>query len=203
MNQEFIQQVKDTVKDALREVHTAIPGKIESFDPNTGLATVLPSMKYKCPDGTMLDYPHITGVPVLFPQGAGQGVTVAFPVKAGDSCLIIAAEQSIDFWMYGKETDTDLAHDLTNAICIPGLFAKANAAVKRACEIGGVVVDAGGTSLVVQKGSVAVNGSLTVSGSLSVGGSITAKGGVSGGGVSLGGHTHTDSEGGRTSAPNT
>ena len=47
MMQEFVQEVTDTVKDTLKGVHTAIPGSIVSFDPGTGLATVLPTMKYQ------------------------------------------------------------------------------------------------------------------------------------------------------------
>ena len=105
-----------------------------SFDPGTGLATVLPTMKFKKPDGTTVDFPQVTGVPVVFPQSMGQQATIAYPVKAGDGCLIIVAEQSIDYWLYGQETDTDLDFDLTNSICIPGLFAKANPVMAEACN---------------------------------------------------------------------
>ena len=35
-------------------------------------STVLPSMKIKKPNGEMLDYPQITGVPVVFPQSSAQ-----------------------------------------------------------------------------------------------------------------------------------
>ena len=83
MMQEFVQEVTDTVKDTLKGVHTAIPGSIVSFDPGTGLATVLPTMKFKKPDGTTVDFPPGHRVPVVFPQSMGQQATIAYPVKAG------------------------------------------------------------------------------------------------------------------------
>lgn len=82
MMQEFVQEVTETVKDTLKGVHTALPGSIVSFDPGTGLATVLPTMKFKKPDGTTVDFPQVTGVPVVFPQSMGQQATIAYPVKA-------------------------------------------------------------------------------------------------------------------------
>lgn len=175
MMQEFVEAIKKTVKKEIAEIHTAIPGKIVSFDSSTGLATVLPTMKFKKPDGTMINYPQITGVPVLFQQGAGQGVTIAFPVKAGDGCLIIIAEQSIDYWMYGQETETDLMFDLTNAICIPGLFAKANKTVTEACADNALILNADVTKIKVSKKGVSITApTVSISGNLRVDGNITA-----------------------------
>ena len=72
MMQEFVQQISDTVKRGIRGIHTAMPGKVLAFDPGKCVATVQPAMKYKKPDGKTIDFPQITGVPVVFPQGAGQ-----------------------------------------------------------------------------------------------------------------------------------
>ena len=107
MLQEFVQAIDDSIKKGVRGIHTAMPGKILVYDADKGLATVKPTMKFKKPDGDTVDYAQITGVPVVFQQGMGQEATVAFPVKPGDGCLIIIAEQSIDYWLYGQETETD------------------------------------------------------------------------------------------------
>ena len=151
MMQEFVQAIDDSIKKGVRGIHTAMPGVILSYDAGKGLATVQPTMKFKKPDGDTVDYAQITGVPVVFQQGMNQEATVAFPVKPGDGCLIIIAEQSIDYWLYGQETETDLAFDLTNAICIPGLFTKANSVVKAACDQNAVIADVSGTRLTIKK----------------------------------------------------
>lgn len=157
MMQEFVQAVTQTIRDNLKGVHTAIPGKILDFDAEKGLATVLPAMKFKKPDGKKIDFPQITGVPIVFPQSMNQAATVAYPIKPGDGCLIIVAEQSIDYWMYGQETDTDLGFDLTNAICIPGLFKDPSDVMKEACEKNAIIVDLKGTKVTVHNEYVRVD----------------------------------------------
>ena len=167
MMQEFVQEIQNTVQRGLRGIHTAMPGQIVSFDAAKGIATVKPAMKFKKPDGKTMDFPQVTGVPVVFPQGNAQGATVAFPVKPGDSCLLVVAEQSLDYWQYGQETSTDLAFDMTNAICIPGLFAQGNPVVADACAQNAVIVDVKGGSVTISAPEVTVEGNLTVTGSLS------------------------------------
>ena len=46
--------------------------------------------------------------------------------------------------------ETDLAFDLTNAICIPGLFAPANSVVAEACEQDAIIADVSGTRLTIK-----------------------------------------------------
>ena len=177
MLQEFLEQIQKLIDTRINEVHTTMPGKIVSFDTATGLATVLPTMRFKMKDGSTVPYPQITGVPVLFPQGNGQRATIAYPVKPGDGCLILIAEHSIEYWLYGQETDTDLSFDLTDAICIPGLFRAANSVVKRACEENAVIVAVNDTEVVVEKNRVKVNASdIVLNGNVQVNGSITATG---------------------------
>jgi len=203
MLQEFVQEINNLIKKNIRGVHTAVPGKIVSFDPATCLATVLPEMKFKKPDGSTMAYPQITGVPVVFLQTMNQQATVAFPIKAGDGCLIIVSEQSIDYWMYGQETDTDLAFDLTNAICIPGLFVKPNPVVKDACDNNAIIVDVKETRITVKKDLVQIDSKkVKINGDIEVDGSITAtKDIIASSRVSLTKHTHTGDSGGSTSSP--
>ena len=159
MMQEFVQTIKDTVNEMLGDIHTAIPGRIESVDLETGLASVMPVMKKKLRNGQTMDYPLITGVPIVFPQGAGQSVSIVFPVNQGDTCLLVISEQALDYWLFGRETGTDLPFDITNAICIPGLFQRAPEALASANSQNSVVVT----------GNVIINGSLNVSGAISAG----------------------------------
>lgn len=202
MIQEFVQEIQNSIQKGLRGIHTAMPGTISSFDAAKGVATVQPAMKFKKPDGKTMDFPQLTGVPVVFPQGASQNVTIAYPVKAGDGCLIVIAEQSIDYWQYGQETKTDLAFDMSNAICIPGLFAKGNASMEEACSQDAVVLNAQGSKVVVKGGEVTITAAkVTINGNVEVNGSIKSTGDTEASGISVAHHTHTGDSGGQTSSP--
>lgn len=165
MLQEFVQRVIEIAQEAADGVHTAFPGKIVSFDPAKGLASVQPILKFKTPSGESLEYPQIHGVPVVFPQGSGQHAVIAFPVEAGDYCLCIVSEQALDLWMYGQETETDLRHDLTNAVCIPGMFMQ-SPVVQEACEDKAIILDVKGTRVKVSDGEIVLDGNVTVTGTL-------------------------------------
>lgn len=172
MMQEFVEAVKNTVKKELTGIHTAVPGRIISYNSDTGLATVLPIMKYRLPNGTSIDYPKVTDVPVLFPRT--KTASIAVPVNQGDGCLLIFAENTTDYWLYGQETATSLPFDLSNAICIPGLYSSANAAMKQACEEQAIVIDNGGVKAIVKQDAiklvapeVTIDGNLVVTGTVS------------------------------------
>lgn len=163
---EFVEQVKQTVESMLAQVHTCAPGKIVSFDPVSCQATVLPAMKIKRPNGELLEYPQITGVPVLFPQSSAQGTTIAYPVKAGDGCLVLFSEQALDQFLYQRDTGTDLRFDLSNAVEIVGIFAKGNSAMKKACANGSIVIQNRSVSVEISPGGVNIVGNVTIVGDL-------------------------------------
>ena len=179
MVQEFVQQIHDSVEKQLNCIHTAIPGEIIAFDAVKGLATVKPVMKYRKPDGTAMDYPAVYGVPVVIPQSISQKATIAFPIEKGDGCLLVFAEKSLDLWMYGQETDTDLHFDLSDAICIPGLFNKPNAILKEACEKKAVIVDVSGTKATVKSGAVQIDAQkISLNGNVEIKGDLKVSGGT-------------------------
>lgn len=178
MMQEFVQQVTDTAKGIMEGMHTAIPGVVVSFDVSTCMATIQPKMKFRKPDGSTIDYPNISGVPVVIPQSAGQNATVAFPIKAGDSGLIIAAEQSLDYWMYEQETSTNLHFDLTNGVFIPGLFNKPNKVLAEATNSNAVIIDVNGTRATVMSGLVKIDAAaIQLNGNVTIQGNLTTSGG--------------------------
>jgi len=223
MMQEFVQGVKDTARKTVEGIHTAVPAVIESYDPESGKAVVQPKAKYKKPDGKTIDYPSISGVPVVFPQS--KNVTIAFPIKPGDGCLLIFSETAIDYWLYGKETATDLKFDLSSAIAIPNIAVTGDETMVEACSDDAVVIIAGNTKMKVYPGGVDIigrvnivgnvnitgnvdttgnhniNGNINGGGNISNTGAITATGEVTGNGVALSTHTHTTGDG-ATSAPN-
>lgn len=110
------------ISSALR---VALPGIIQSFDPETVTCVVQPAI-----NGTQTDdsgneqsapLSLLTDVPVIFPRGGG--VTLTFPVKVGDECLVIFSDRCIDFWWQsgGIQDPVDTRqHDLSDAFAIVG-----------------------------------------------------------------------------------
>ena len=194
MLQEFVDQVNKTAQKTIEGMHTALPGEITAFDPASGMASVQPKAKFKKPNGETMDFPAVTGVPVVFPQSAN--VTIAWPIKPGDGCLLVFSELALDYWMYGKETDTVLKFDLSSAIAIPNLYAKGSAVMQTACSENAAVIVAGDTTLKVAPGGVTVVGKLTVEGEIVAAGDVKANKSIS-----LATHTHGGDSGGSTTPP--
>jgi hypothetical protein len=153
---ELVQQINNLVEDRIGGIHTALPGTVESFDPATGLAVILPAGKIKTNAGKMIAYPKLSAVPVVFPQAGG--ATVTFPIKPGDGCLLIIAEQALDYWRTGAESSTELKFDLTNAIAIPGLLTKVNSVVSEATAKDALIIDKEGVRISITADGIDVVG---------------------------------------------
>ena len=145
MLQEFTQELKNNMMDTLRDVHTVIPGKIVTFDPDKCEASILPFGKFKKPDGVMMDYPQLNEVPVYIIQGSGQTATIVYPVKKDDECLVLFSEQALDTWQTKAESNIDLKFDLSNAVAIVGMFSKPNLLMRRACDNDSIIIQREGT----------------------------------------------------------
>lgn len=188
MMQEFAQQVEDTAKAVMGEMHTAIPGTIVSYDCNNGTAVVKPSGKYTTFEGERLEYPQIPEVPVVFPFSQASNTGVIFPVRSGDGCLIVVSEVELDEWRSGAESSGALKFDLTNAVCIPGLMKTGNSLAAQAVNQNAVIIYSGSVSMTISEAGIAIGGDLKVSGNISSTGDIKA------GKIALQKHTHRSSE---------
>jgi hypothetical protein len=177
MIQEFTQQIKNTIRDCINGIHTAIPGKIIFFDPEKCEAAVLPYGKYTTPSGIVIDYPTLNGVPVLIPQYAAQTATIAFPIKPGDECLLLFCEQPLDGWRSGTKSTASLRFDLSSAVTLVGLFAKPNPLVKTACDEDALILEKGGSRITIRpKSIIEITGNVVVYGDLDVKGNISNSG---------------------------
>jgi hypothetical protein len=121
-------EVLDAAIDTrLLELHTALPGRIESYDGSTQKANIKPLVKQAYTDEEdtrrVASIPVIPSVPVLFPGGGGYRVT--FPVAAGDFCLLVVSESSMDRWLSGSggevDPEIDQHHALQDAVAIVGI----------------------------------------------------------------------------------
>lgn len=106
-------------------LRVAMPGIIQSFDPETVTCTVQPAIygQKVGDDGkaTSEAIPILPDVPVVFPRGGG--CTLTFPVKAGDECLLVFSDRCIDFWWQNggvQEAVDPRQHDLSDAFAIVG-----------------------------------------------------------------------------------
>lgn len=107
------------------EIWTALPGIVESFDPEAMTVSVQPSIKGQIQDesgqGSAVDLPLLVDVPVVFPCGGG--FTLTYPVKNGDECLVVFASRCIDGWWQNGGvggTPDERMHDLSDGIAIVG-----------------------------------------------------------------------------------
>lgn len=125
MKENFTDILRNYVDYRLEQVHTAIPGKIESYDENTRLAKVLPLVKMKNSKSVDIPLPVIDNVPVIFP--ASSAFSLVWALRSGDGCLILFTEAGIGNFLNSGGTsqvaaDDQSRHALTDAVCIPGLY---------------------------------------------------------------------------------
>lgn len=182
MLQEFTEAVEKMARAVVGEIHTALPGKIVSFNAQKGIATVQPYGKFVTSNGRLLSYPMITEVPVVFPYCQKNNVGMIFPVCSGDSCIIIVSEVELDEWRSGAESEGPLRFDLTSAMAIPGLMSKGGDRVVKAVEEKAVVLGAGTTEVLVSDNGVNVevgNTKLAVSRTgITIGGDFKVEGNI-------------------------
>lgn len=118
--------VQAAIDTSLTEVHTMLPGLVVSFDSDTQLADVQPTIKRKI-KGKMENLPLLTDVPVRYSKSKIFSFT--FPLEKGDQVLLIFSERSIDTWLtYGANQDpADVRqHSLSDAFAIPMMYDQTN-----------------------------------------------------------------------------
>ena len=89
-------EVQALKENFFSSLHCALPGIVESFDPDTQTVTVRPALRSRKKDGTDMPVPLIRDVPVFFPGSRFAAMT--YPIYPGDECLLIFADACIDGW---------------------------------------------------------------------------------------------------------
>ncbi|HBK4620484.1 Gp138 family membrane-puncturing spike protein [Klebsiella michiganensis] len=192
------------------QLRVALPGIIESFNPDAVTAVVQPAIRYieRDNDGnkSTKDYPLLVDVPVVFPRGGG--CTLTFPVKEGDECLVIFADRCIDFWWQSggvQEPVDGRMHDLSDAFAIVGPQSQAKKISGISATAAQLRTDDGAAFIELAAGGAVTITSpqITINGPLQVNGEITSTGDQVAGGISQIGHTHGGVEpgGGSTGVP--
>jgi hypothetical protein len=115
------------------ELFKALPGIVQKYNEADRTVDVLPGVARitfaDTGEPIQDDLAVLSGVPVMFPSGGG--CFVQFPIKKGDLVLLVFCDSSIDEFKTGKGGDQVVpriarAHDISDAIAIPGLFTSRN-----------------------------------------------------------------------------
>lgn len=107
-------------------VHTVIPGQILKYDGHsTRKAEVKLMVKLRNVHNEIIEISPIKNVPVIFPST--KNCNILFPLNKGDGCLLVFAESSIGNFLLNatdnaRDADDLNRFDLSDCICIPGLF---------------------------------------------------------------------------------
>jgi hypothetical protein len=166
-------QFAEAVVDAASEqVRCAVPGVFTSVAADLRSAAVQPAISRQ--NSASAD-PSIPDVPIMFPRWRGGSIT--WPVQAGDQCLLVFADRSLDEWEDAGGSrvttpDDPRTHDITDAIAIPigiGSTGSGGGTLKIDCGTGGKVAIGNSTAELVSLLSQAVESII----GLSRGGTIT------------------------------
>lgn len=194
---------QSTYNNTLANVRTSLPGIIQSFDPDTVTCTVMIGVKaatpapFESPESAQsVDYPLLMDVPVVFPRGGG--VTLTFPVKEGDECLVVFSSRCIDFWWQSggiQERADKRVHDLSDAFVIPGpqsqvkkISGISTSAAQLRTDDGAAFVEVatGGDITATTIGNVTINApTITLNGDVTINGNLSQGMGASGGSATM------------------
>ncbi len=114
---ETLRTLQSSVSSQLR---VSMPGIVQSFDADSVTCDIQIGIKGES-GGESTNLSVLTNVPVVFQRGGG--VTMTFPIKAGDECLLVFGDRCIDFWLQSgdiQETVDEREHDLSDAFAIIG-----------------------------------------------------------------------------------
>lgn len=185
------EMLRVAIDGLLSQVWTSLPGYIVSYDASSNTATVQLGVQGQIgtPNETpkTVNYPVLSGVPVVFPRGGG--ATLTFPVTEGDECWVSFACRAIGGWKQsgGVQPPNDARrHDLSDAVCHIGPMSQANkisgispSTVQLRSNDGLAYVEldpVGHIVNIVAPGGVNITGPLNVNGPTAFTGTVTANG---------------------------
>ena len=112
---EFLESALLKLKEEIfASLHVAMPGIIQSYDPDRRTATVQPALRRKNAAGEIITAPLLQDVPVFLSGSSSE-------VNPGASCLLIFADFCIDGWSEtGQPTlpSSPRSHDLSDAFAL-------------------------------------------------------------------------------------
>ncbi|MDE1158443.1 MAG: Gp138 family membrane-puncturing spike protein [Neorhizobium sp.] len=174
-HEENLRAMIDGVKSS---IWTALPCTVTKV--NGRYADLQPAIKaqQRMPDGTVkaIDLPLLSNVPLHFPGGGG--VSMTFGVKEGDEALVVFSSRPADTWEQsgGQQSQIDArTHDLSDGFAFVGFRSQptglndvSSSSTQIRSDDGEHVIDfnpgsgmtfkAGGVSMAITSGGVAITG---------------------------------------------
>lgn len=120
---DIMQSMEVWLQSRLEDVHTMLPGRVQSYNPETRLATVKPAVKFRSLHGDILDIPPIDSVPVLWPGSSD--FSVHGTLEAGSGVMLVFSESGIGGWLRStidSDADDETRFSLHDAVAVPGLW---------------------------------------------------------------------------------
>jgi hypothetical protein len=193
---------------------TAMPGIIQSYDATKQTCSVQVAIKARALDKTgaetWMAISVLVDCPVVFPGGGG--LTLTFPLAAGDECLVVFASRCIDYWWLsgGVQEQAELRmHDLSDGFVLPGVRSQPRKLAGVSTNSVQLRNDAGDAyvelkqdkSMVLAAPSgLTINGATVINGQTTINGNVASTGTLSNNGKAVGStHTHSGVQAGPSS----
>lgn len=123
-DEDFVDTMDTWLQARLESVHTTLPGRIQSYNPDTRMAVVVPGIKLRSLHGDVIEYKPIAGVPVVWP-GCKRFSLIPAYLEAGDGVMLHFSEGSIGEWISGDsihDPEDETRFSLHDCIAVPGLW---------------------------------------------------------------------------------
>lgn len=109
-------------RETMLAMNCVLIGKIESYSSVSNTANISICVKRKLLNGEEIEYPQLQDVPIFILSGGTSYVSI--PIVAGDFCIVLCCDRSIDDWYLAGQTtapkDTR-CHSLSDAIALVGV----------------------------------------------------------------------------------
>lgn len=167
------------------DLRMAIPCQVVSFDSSRQTVKVqvaiLENLKLNGVP-TPVAIPPMEDVPVCLPRGGG--MTLTFPIKPGDQCLVVFADMCIDAWYQSGGVNNNQMkrrrHNLSDGMAIFGVWdqtrvltAYSTTATQLRTDDGVTLIDVTPNLVTIKSVNIKLQGDVEVTGTLSVDGSAS------------------------------
>ena len=171
---QLYQSIDFFLRQRFKDLHTAIPGTIVSYDSITKRAIVQPALDMLDTSGNRVTRAALADVPVLHPSGGGY--VVHLPLVANDAVMILFSERGISHFKQTYQVEApefSVVMSETDGVAIPGFGAltitPAGPGLVAQTEDGGTYIQIDGTKIKikcatfeVEAGTVTIDTSSTV-----------------------------------------